>query len=137
MAIFQSRRLWIWITVLVGVLVVSLPIAFVAWMFGLFAPLQSAMAERNTASLEQRLVRGESRARLEGQFGHGIAQPDHRREYIAETAREAGYGSPRVSEYSYVSGGGLCFVGYLGVAVYYDARDRVRGWKRITWGDGC
>jgi hypothetical protein len=138
MATLRSRRLWLWITVLIGVLVVSVPIAFVvAWMFGLFMPLQHAEAERNTATLEHRLVVGESRADVERQFGDGIPQPDHRRDYVADTAEAAGSGYTRVSEYSYFSGSEFCYGGYLGVVVYYDAHNRVKGWKQSTWGDGC
>src|ERR1035437_6983903 len=137
MATLRSRRLWLWITVLIGALTLSVPIAFVAWMFGLFMPLQHALAERNTATLEHRLGVGETRADVERQFGHGIPQPDHLRDYVADTAEAAGSGYTHVGEYSYVSGSEFCFGGYLGVVAFYDAHNHVRGWERFTWGDGC
>ncbi len=135
MTFFRSPRLWLGITALIGALVLCVPIAFVAWFFGLLMPLQAAAAERDTATLERRLIVGASRADIERQFGHQIPQP-FRRDSGADTPVVA-RSYTRASEYSYVSGSEMCFARYLGVTVYYDAHDRVKAWKRFTWADGC
>jgi hypothetical protein len=134
--IFRALR-WRRIALIAGGAVLLIPLVFIAFMCGFFSPLQSLDAQWKIAGLERQLHVGESRADIEKQFGHTIAQPERLDGYSVSSVDAVPGWEDHLGEYSYVAGSELCFVAYRGIVVYYDRHERVKRWKRFDSGDGC
>lgn len=111
----------------------------VLWAFGIFSPLQRLSMQWKVEALKKALYIGETRSQLEHQFGARIPVPEHRG-FGYEGTDPSLDNRARASHfirYYYVSSSALCFAGYEGLEVQYDAHDRIRGWKSATDATGC
>jgi hypothetical protein len=101
--------------------VCALLVATLAWLIFFGAePIPYWIAEARVYGIEHRLTYGESRAKIEAEFGKGFLLPTE----------------PNVVTYTY-SYGAICVEDDLNVVVTYDQHNRMRSWRRADSGSGC
>jgi hypothetical protein len=102
---------------------------------GVFVPVGATLAirfEAENGPIRRHIHRGERIADLEKQFGSTIPEPDP---YPAHGATQ--YRISNGKAYYYLSGAGVCWDTFDGLAVRTDDHGFITSWNRITAYESC